>query len=699
MSLLFKPDNASSGSTDTNFWGLKARFTLKATKLCPFIDVLPGIVVFFFGFGMLQAQLINVDFAQNNGVGWGGGGPNPSPTMSGAAVLGAAGDQWNGIDINSGSGIPLIYANGSPSGVNMTFASGGGYNVNSFGGSTPFASTPYDDLMENYLYTSGISGTITLSGLATNACYQLVLYNAAHTGAAGRTTFFTVNGNSLSSTWNAASSTLIPEVDYVDFLPVLSDRSGNLTITYSGNGTAEGDVNGFQIQAAPLTINAAGNGTNMLISFLAGSGFSYQVQYKTNLTDANWIALGGPLAGNNAIQSVNDPANLNSRFYRVQISPNAVLPVSLLHAGGTNIVNASGAVVQLKGLNLGGWFIMEKWMCPLDSGSLPDTYSAITNLDSRFGVATEQALIRGYQTNWITLNDLNNITNAGFNCVRMPVWWGNFYSITNTTSTGWRSDAFTVLDWLVTNCAVRGIYVVIDMHGVVGGESTSGDTGWQNQDQYWTNSIDQSETAYMWTQIATHYKGNPAVAGYDVINEPDAAPSIAAVWAAYASLYNTIRSADPGHILILEGTFGSWNWSMLPNPATYNWTNIVYSMHEYQYGGSVAQIEAGSDNQVADFNNHLSWNVPDYIGEWNDMSAGAACYDYSINDYNNAGASWAMWAYKATDGLLPDGWGWYDPTHWPTTPNLSTDSAAAIANDWQQWRTTTSFGVNAAVGL
>ncbi len=114
----------------------------------------------------------------------------------------------------------------------------------------------------------------------------------------------------------------------------------------------------------------------------------------------------------------------------------------MLHTSGTNIVNAGGSIIQLRGLNLGGWFIMEKWMCPLDSGNLPDTYSAITNLDSRFGVAAGQALIHAYQTNWITTDDLNNIANAGYNCVRMPVWWGNFYSITNTTSSGWRADAF-----------------------------------------------------------------------------------------------------------------------------------------------------------------------------------------------------------------------------------------------------------------
>ena len=88
-----------------------------------------------------------------------------------------------------------------------------------------------------------------------------------------------------------------------------------------------------------------------------------------------------------------------------------------------------------------------------------------------------------------------------------------------------------------------------------------------------------------------------------------------------------------------------------------------------------------------------------YVGEWNNMGTGAACYKYSINAYDNSGMSWSMWAYKATDGLLPDGWGWYDPTYWPPKPNLKSDSASTIVNDWQQWKTTTSFGLNSSVGL
>ena len=476
-----------------------------------------------FGSGLLQAQLINVNFTLNSSAG--SGGPNPSPTMSGAAVLGAAGDQWNGIDTNSGNGISLIYANGSNSTVTMTFTSGGGYNVNDYGGSTPFASTLYNALMENYLYNNDTIQTITLSRLAANSTYNLVLYNAANTAAAGRTTYFTVNGNTRSSTWNGSSSTLIAGVDYVEFASALSDGSGNLAITYTGAGTAEGDINGFQIQAAPFTVSASYNNTNVLISFLTQSGLSYQLQYKNNLTDANWTPVGSSLSGNNAVQSVADLAGGSSRFYRVQISANAVSALSLLHTSGTSIVNASGAAVQLKGLNLGGWFIMEKWMCPLDSGSMPDTYSVITNLDGRFGVATEQSLIRTYQTNWITTADLDNITNGGYNCVRVPSGGATFIPspippapvgvrMHSPCWTGWSPIArCVVFMWLLTCTALLAAKALT----IPPVSSTRTYTG--------PAVPIRVETAYLWTQIATHYNGNSAVAGYDLINEPTGAPN------------------------------------------------------------------------------------------------------------------------------------------------------------------------------
>ena len=373
--------------------------------------------------------------------------------------------------------------------------------------------------------------------------------------------------------------------------------------------------------------------------------------------------------------------------------------MSMLHSQGRSIVNAQGQVVPLQGVNLGGWFVMEKWMAPLTSDSLPDTYSVMQKLDQRFGVETEQSLIKSYQQSWITTTDLDNIKAAGFNVVRAPVWWGQFYTLNDQSPAGWRPDAFEILDWLVNACAARGIYVIIDMHGVVGGQSTSDDTGRSGQNQYWTNGNFQGQTAYIWWQIANHYKGNPTVAGYDLINEPIGTPTSDTVLNLYNELYQSIRSVDPSHIVIMEGTWGNWNWSMLPNPNVYGWTNVVYQMHEYQWNGSQAQVQQGATNQVNDFNNHASYNVPGYVGEFNDFGYPASTWQFTTNAWNAAGLSWTVWSYKATAGLIPNSWGLYDPNHWATTPNISTDSAATIAADWQQWTTPATFSLNTALGL
>jgi endoglucanase len=373
--------------------------------------------------------------------------------------------------------------------------------------------------------------------------------------------------------------------------------------------------------------------------------------------------------------------------------------MSMLHASGLNVVNSNGQVVPLRGVNLGGWFIMEKWMCPMTSDSEPDTYTVMKTLDNRFGVSTEQSLITSYQQHWITTTDLDNIQSLGFNLIRVPVWYGQFYNLNNISSSGWRPDAFNELDWVVSNAAQRGIYTIIDMHGVVGGQSTSDDTGFAGQNQYWSNSNDQGNTAWMWWQIASHYNGNSNVAGYDLINEPVGAPSTTAAWTAFNDLYNSVRSADPNHMVIMEGTFGNWNWSMLPAPSQYGWTNVMYEMHSYCWNCSASQVQASADTQVSDFRNHASYNVPGYIGEFNDFGNGPSVWQHSVNAFNNAGLSWSPWAFKATHGLNPDSWGFYDPSFWPTTPNISSDSVSTIQNDWSQWATTVSFSFNTTLGI
>lgn len=96
-----------------------------------------------------------------------------------------------------------------------------------------------------------------------------------------------------------------------------------------------------------------------------------------------------------------------------------------LQTDGKKIVNRKGQEVSLRGVNLGAWLIQEEWMCPVENSV--DNITTFEVLTERFGVEKAYELLNTYADNWITDVDLDNIASMGFNCVRVPFWYRNFY--------------------------------------------------------------------------------------------------------------------------------------------------------------------------------------------------------------------------------------------------------------------------------
>src|SRR5438046_10511607 len=69
--------------------------------------------------------------------------------------------------------------------------------------------------------------------------------------------------------------------------------------------------------------------------------------------------------------------NCSVKFARAQ-------SLSMLHSSGVNIVDANGNKVSLRGVNLGGWLTIEKWMTPAASYGLPDNCRIIKNVVNLF---------------------------------------------------------------------------------------------------------------------------------------------------------------------------------------------------------------------------------------------------------------------------------------------------------------------------
>jgi len=114
-----------------------------------------------------------------------------------------------------------------------------------------------------------------------------------------------------------------------NYIP-LEDTNGNLvTVTFNGStntlqlgrpNPASSDCNANFLMLVPIfAVNTALQKTNLVMSFPTQAGFNYQAQYKTNLTDPQWLPIGSNQPGNNLLESVTNPASSQTRFYRMQI--------------------------------------------------------------------------------------------------------------------------------------------------------------------------------------------------------------------------------------------------------------------------------------------------------------------------------------------------------------------------------------------
>ena len=323
-----------------------------------------------------------------------------------------------------------------------------------------------------------------------------------------------------------------------------------------------------------------------------------------------------------------------------------------LKCDGTYVKNnyGKGNNVYLRGTNIGNLFVQESWMSSTD---VADQKTILDTLTNRFGQDKALELLDYYESNYFTTADMDNCKSMGMSVIRVPFTYMNLYK---KSGNSWvlRSDAFTRLDWIVNECSKRGIYVILDLHGAFGsqnGQDHSGQVINNVSDvTFFSNETLMSQTLELWKVVAKHYAGNPAVAGYDTLNEPGekAGTTGSKHWAFYDRMYDTIRSVDPDHIVIMESCWGTAN---LPNPSAYGWTNVMYEYHHYPWD-YVADTDANYTAQVNAINNlvnsvnNANYGVPTYIGEFNCFD-GDAKWAYVLDKMNKAGWHYTNWSYKA----------------------------------------------------
>lgn len=351
-----------------------------------------------------------------------------------------------------------------------------------------------------------------------------------------------------------------------------------------------------------------------------------------------------------------------------------------LKAKGTKIVNAEGKEIQLKGVNLGSWLIWEDWLCPYEEAT--DHYDVLEKLINRFGEEKALELMNTFYDNWITEYDLDEIKEMGFNCVRVPFWYRNFYYADGSKILDDNGEwDFSRLEWVVEECSKREMYVILDMHGAVGYQSDAPHSGKGNSCGLYTRD-EQGEknremTDELWSAIASVFKGNPAVAMYDLLNEPMCDVDCTEVRRRvnneyiYSRLYNTVRKVDEDHIITMECI---WTALALPNATHKGWNNVVYQVHFYNNSNFIF-------NLFVFFTRLIHYDVPMMMGEF---------YPHQKTTWNNCfktmdkfNYSWMLWTYKASGhGMWESDWCLRGSKDGFERAKIESDSYEEIARKW-----------------
>ena len=352
-----------------------------------------------------------------------------------------------------------------------------------------------------------------------------------------------------------------------------------------------------------------------------------------------------------------------------------------LETDGQNIVNQKGEKVRLKGVNLGAWMIWEDWLCPYENSL--DHFTALEILTDRFGQEKAYELMNTYMDNWITEYDLDEIKKMGFNAVRVPFWFRNFYYDDKGTKILDKNGEwdFSRLDWVVEQCSERELYVVLDMHGAVGYQSDAPHNGKKGSVGLYADT-EQGEryrelTDELWTAIAVRFKDNPAVAMYDLLNEPMCDVDAGEIERRinnemiYTRLYNTVRAVDENHIITMEAI---WTAIALPFAWAKGWNNVVYQVHFYNNSNFIF-------NLFAWFTKYIFADVPMMMGEFYPHQQ--TTWENCFNTLDKANYSWFLWTYKATGhGMWESDWCLRGSKDGFERAKLETDSYEEIARKW-----------------
>jgi hypothetical protein len=322
-----------------------------------------------------------------------------------------------------------------------------------------------------------------------------------------------------------------------------------------------------------------------------------------------------------------------------------------VHARDAKLVDGSGRELLLRGVGLGNWMLPEGYMWKFGSGA--ESPREIAALVRRLiGDDAADRFWNGFRENFITEADIERIAASGFDHVRLPINGALIQDADGNPI----EDGYAMIDRLIQWCRTHRLWVLLDLHGAPGGQTgTNIDDSARNLPELFMEERYRDLTLRLWRDLATRYRAETVVLGYDLLNEPlpnewqhTYADELVEL---YRDLTRAVRAIDPDHLIVYEGTHWATNWDIF----TEVWDrNSLLQFHKYWSSPDPASIA-----RFLETRDRLG--LPIYMGEGGENTIEWIYAAHRL--YEAYGIGWNLWPWKKIDTrtspasiVPPDGW-------------------------------------------
>ncbi|MGA2870683.1 MAG: glycoside hydrolase family 5 protein [Verrucomicrobiota bacterium] len=311
---------------------------------------------------------------------------------------------------------------------------------------------------------------------------------------------------------------------------------------------------------------------------------------------------------------------------------------------------------KFRGVNLGGWLVLESWMVPdLYRGTdAPDEYSLCLALGNK-----AKSRLDRHRDTFITAADFRWIKDCGLNAVRLPVGY-------------WALEApkpyvenARFIDFALEQCSQNGLKLLLDLHGAPGSQNGWDHSGRSGPIDWPKDPHNIQETLRILESFGQKYGHHPALCGIELLNEPRDVVPLEILQQFYLDAYARLRkTVDPQVAIVFHDSFRPFAWEKFMQAPAFD--NVILDTHLYQCFNEKDKVRTAREqlefalNRKETLDRMQREELPTIVGEWSlslpnramrglsplqVTSVTRAYADTQLLNYEGT-HGWFFWSYK-----------------------------------------------------